>query len=226
MLLRVILALCLMTGAAQAGPWPRGEGNTFISLSYTVDTDPNSLGTTSFATQGFGSILAERGFNERLTFGLDAGIGETGDFSAHAYVSRAMGPLDGTNRFALHAGGGYVKDNGVEQPQAFFGASWGRGLDTRWGGGWTAVDFGTFYWTDTSDVAAKVDVTAGVNFSDTLTFFVQGQAGQYPDADAYVRVVPSVVYGLSEGPRLELGLPVGLTGDTDVGIKLGTWLSF
>jgi len=226
MLLRATLFLCALASQAHAGAWPRGEGNTFVALNYTLRADPETLGEETLATDSFGALLVERGLSERLTFGFDAVSGQSGDYSAVLYLSRAVGALDAPNRFALHLGAGVTQDGAIEETQAYFGASWGRGLDTRWGNGWSAIDVGAFYRTDSGDVATKADITFGVNPTEVLTVFVQAQAGQFPGSDAYLRVVPSVAYTLGAGPRLELGLPVGLSGDDQVGVKLGTWLDF
>lgn len=226
MLFRVLIALSLTATQAQSGAWPRGEGNTFVALSYTINTDAAAIGMGPFTTESYGALLVERGVNDRLTFGLDANYGDTGSYSTVVYVSRALGSLDRPSRLALHVGGGFANDTVEDQPQAYLGASWGRGLDTRWGGGWSAVDLSLYYFTDETEAATKADVTLGINFTEDLAVFVQAQAGQYPDSDGYLRVVPSAAYRLGNGPRIELGVPVGLSGDSNVGVKLGTWLEF
>ncbi len=218
--------LVLTPQCAEAGAWARGEGQTFVALSYKLEGDPETLGTPDFETSGYTSLLVERGLGPRLTFGLDAGIDDSGDATAIAYVSRTVGPDDGPNRFALHAGGGASRHDGMSEALAYLGASWGRGIETRWGNGWAAADPMLYYRTQSGDVIVKADVTVGVSPTDKAKVFIQLQAGQYPDADAYLRVVPSMAYNIGKGRDLEIGTPLGLVGDDGIGLKLGAWLSF
>lgn len=221
-----LLVLVLAPQNVAAGAWARGEGNTFVALSYKIEGDPQTLGTPEFDTTGYTSLLVERGLGPRLTFGLDAGIGDDGGGTAIAYLSRTVGPDDSPHRFALHAGGGTMRRGDTSELLAYVGASWGRGLDTRWGSGWAAADPMLYYMTQTGDVVVKTDVTVGISPSDKTKVFVQLQAGQYPDADAYLRIVPTMSYNIGEGRDLEVGTPMGLVGGNDVGLKLGAWLSF
>ncbi|MEM1388624.1 MAG: hypothetical protein AAF748_15395 [Pseudomonadota bacterium] len=222
-----VILLCLAAQQGHAGAWPRGEGNTFVALSYTLNADPGSLGDLAVETNGFGALFVERGITDRLTFGTDVTVAHGGDYNAFFYFSRAIGSLDAPNRYAFHAGGGYVEDGAtVDEPQAYIGASWGRGLETRWGSGWSAVDVSLFYRTDSNNVATKADLTLGVNLSEDWTAFVQAQSGKFPDNDAFLRLVPSVAFDIGQGRRLEVGVPIGVFGDGDIGIKFGTWLEF
>ena len=107
-----------------------------------------------------------------------------------------------------------------------FGAAWGRGISTRWGNGWIAADGAVRYRLETEGIVAKLDLTVGIKPFDRAKLFVQVQAGRYPDADPYLRVVPSVAYRIAPGRHIELGVPVGLAGDNSVGVKIGTWLEF
>lgn len=223
---RIVLIFIAVAPQALANAWPRGAGTTFVSLSYSLSADPASLGTGSFDPDGYLSLLVERGFTERLSFGLDAGMAETGDYQAVLFGSWALSAPDAPHRFAVHAGGGYSRTGAVEEPLIYAGASWGRGFDTRWGPGWAALDGKAFYRTGTGGTILKADLTIGVSPRDRLKIFAQVQAGQYPNADAYLRIVPSAAYEFAPGKHVELGLSAGVIGDTDIGVKIGTWLNF
>jgi len=224
--LRVLLVLVLTATQLQAGAWPRGKGNTFVSLSYALSADRATLGSGSLDPDGYVSLMIEHGIHERYTFGLDAGRADGGEYKAVAYLSRVFGPMDARTKFALHFGGGYSRHFAAEDPLVYLGGSLGRGLDTPWGAGWAALDTTIYYRVNTQRLVTKADVTFGVNANDRLKLFVQVQGGKYPDNDPYLRVVPSMAYKLGDRQHIELGVPVDLVGGQTIGIKIGTWLSF
>lgn len=224
--LRLFLVLLVAGGQAAAGAWPRGAGNTFVTFGTTYSTDPATLGEDVFDPDGFHTLLVERGVTSRLTFGLDAGFAEDGDYSALAYASYALGSLQASNRFALQAGLGMTRDGGAEEGMAQIGASWGRGLSTPWGDGWAAADASVFYRAQSDKAGVKLDLTLGVSAGAYVKLFMQVQSGLYPDADPYLRLVPSMAWEFRPGRHLEVGIPVGILGDDNVGLKVGTWLAF
>lgn len=224
--LRLLVVLIAFASQAEAGAWARGEGRTFATLAYTASGDPQTLGTLGFDPEGYLSLLIEHGLSDRLTFGIDAGRSDSGDGKAMLYLSRTFGPERAANRFAFHAGLGTAQHDDTSEGMSYLGASWGRGFDTRWGPGWAALDTSIYYRFQSEAVVAKADFTMGIKPSDRTTVFVQLQSGQYPDSDAYVRIVPSTAFQFAPGKHVELGTPIGLTGDPNVGFKAGLWLEF
>ncbi|MDF0603994.1 hypothetical protein P1J78_25130 [Psychromarinibacter sp. C21-152] len=81
-ILRIVLLILLAAGQAAGGAWPRGEGNTFAALSYTLSDEPPAIGTSGFDPNGYLSLFVEHGRTDRLTFGLEAGRADTGDYKA------------------------------------------------------------------------------------------------------------------------------------------------
>ncbi len=225
-ILRLLPFLVLTAGQAVAGAWPRGEGNTFLTFSHTLSADPATYGTATFEPEGYYALLAERGLSDRLTFGLDAGLADGGDGSALIYLSRAVGPLDAANRFAVQGGLGMTRYGGGREPFVQIGGSWGRGLDLPWAHGWAAADAALHYRTESAEVAVKLDVTLGTDILAGVKVFVQAQTGLYPDADPYLRLVPSMAWEFAPGRHFEIGVPVDITGGSDAGVKIGTWIAF
>ncbi|WP_172298440.1 hypothetical protein [Pseudoruegeria sp. HB172150] len=225
-IVRLFLVLCLTAGQAAAGTWPRGEGNTFVALSYAGTGDPQTLRTPEFDPAGYLTLLVERGWTPRLTFGLDAGYGDSGDYKAVLFGSYAIGPQDARNRYAFHAGAGSTRYGDVSEPIAYLGASFGRGMETPLGPGWIAADLYAYYRVSSQDIVTKADVTFGITAQEGRKLLLQLQAGKYPDSDPYLRAVPSLVVELAPGRHVEVGVQIGISGERDVGMKLGTWLEF
>ncbi len=225
-IIRIFLVILLTSAQAQAGAWARGTGNTFVALSYAMAEDPELFGTEAFDPAGYLSLMIEHGVGDRLTFGLDAGRSDAGDYKAVTYLSRTFGPMDGKMRYAVQLGAGTSRHFMGDDPVAYLGTSIGRGLETPWGTGWAAMDTTSYYRTRTQEFVTKADITVGLNTGDRVKLFVQVQTGKYPTNDAYVRVVPSMAYEVRDGRYIELGVAVGLVGDSNMGVKLGTWLEF
>jgi hypothetical protein len=219
-----LVALLAATSQAQAGPWPRGEGETFLSFSGFVTTPMDQIGAD---TQGFASVYLERGMRHELTFGLDAGVAEGGAFSAFVFMKKPDLKQSETHRFALRLGAGASGEAGeIQDATAVFGAYWGRGFTSRFGSGWATLDVQAHYGLISGDVIAKADATIGIKPNDRLKVMMQLQTGDYPGADPFLRLAPSVAWALTEGHHIELGGQVGLIGDDRVGLKIGTWLEF
>ncbi len=226
--MRLALALlaglaCLAAAPAVAGPWARGEGETFLSLSWEGTADaaaalraPDALDLDHLVT-----IYAERGLTPRLTFGLDAAGAPGGTYSGYAFLRRTLSAPDAVQQWAVMGGLGLRDDGGL----AVLGASWGRGLETRWGGGWTNVDAQARLLPE-GGVATKVDGTLGLKPWDGTSFIGQLQLSDYPDADPAARLSTSWVREVRDGISLEMGVLQDLTGPHETGLKIGTWLAF
>ncbi len=78
----------------------------------------------------------------------------------------------------------------------------------------------------TGDIVAKTDATLGLKPRDDLKVFIQLQSGRYPDSEPYLRAVPSLAWEFSPGRHVEVGIPVGISGDDRIGLKIGGWVEF
>ena len=222
-LVLAVLIIALAPALASAGAWPREVGTSFLSLSYTLSDDMNLPGVDP---DGYTALYYEYGATPRLTFGLDAGMAENGEYTAILFARRALDWALFGGRTALQAGVGAAELGGTSDTLLELGVAWGKGLETRFGGGWIGVDPKLHYFTEAQDFAAKIDITLGIKPNDRTMLILQLQAADYPGSDATLALVPSIVRKVGKRHYFELGLDVGLVNDTTAGVKLGTWLEF
>ena len=215
----------LVPAAALAGPWPRQQGEIFVSVSYHAATDAVALWNLQLMPpETYTGIYAEYGLTPRLTFGLDGGFSEDGAYSAIVLARYALGDPDAAMRYAVSLGAG--RSGPPHETQVQIGAHVGRGLQLGERTGWASLDMAGIHRLDSSDFAAKADLTMGLNLSDTWTAILQLQAGQYAGSAAYLRIAPSLVRTIGPRLKMELGLTGEVQGSRQVGAKLATWISF
>ena len=224
---RFALILVLLAPPAAAGPWARGEGQTFLSLGYEAAADlPRALDPErpELDLAHVATVYAERGLGPRLTFGLDgaADLADDGR-SAYVFLRRTLTPGDAAQQWALTGGLGLRDPGDGAQPLGVLGASWGRGLDTRWGG-WTNVDLQARL--IETGIAGKLDATLGLKPGERLSLIGQLRLSDYPGSSPEAWVVSSAVREMTDRISLEIGVLQEVTGDRATGLKLGTWLEF
>ena len=133
---------------------------------------------------------------------------------------------------ALEAGGvrRFAQAIMDEDPEQQFrirpGLSWGKGFESRWGGGWMGIESSLEWRAPTGEMAFKTDLTAGLKPTDRWMGILQVQYGNYPDSDPVLRLVPSVVRKFGSRTHLQLGIMAPLVGDDTPGIKFATWITF
>ena len=213
-LILVLLGTLLLTASAQAGAWPREAGTTFVALSFTAKADRTTMATTGFPTDSYTALYLEHGLTPKLTLGLDAGRAKEGSYTALAFARWPFWKDTGPNV------------SGQSDTVSMLGLSFGRGLTTRFGGGWIALDTSARYRISQRNVVLKADLTLGLTVQEVTKLMLQFQAGQYPGDDTYLRIAPSVARKFGRNKYVELGLEAGVIGDSRVGLKLGTWLEF
>lgn len=217
--MRVLLCLvCLLlaglTGPVQAGPWPRGKGHWFSATSSTwIWTD---LGA------GYSSgLYAEYGLTETLTLGLDGSLTD-GVISGVFFTRFPIWSSDAGHRLALELGGGMAAGGPVMRP----GISYGRGLETRWGGGWMTVDAWALVDVASGAVGYKMDSTMGLSPNERWKLTLQLQTARPAGGQFTAQVAPSVVRRLGDHFWIEAGASHALTGPAQSGVKLGIWMDF
>jgi hypothetical protein len=224
------LVFLFAAAQASAGAWPREEGSTFLSLSYTVTTGARTLLAAMQDIRSYGSVYAEYGLTPRLTVGLDAGYGMGEDEKVGTALAFARLPVwtsaEG-QRLAAELGFGLLDDDSDgRQLRIRPGLAWGRGFESRRGAGWLGLDAWAELRLPSQDVALKADATAGLKPNDDWMLIAQVQAGRYPDDGPLVRLAPSVVRRLGERTHVQLSLIGSVVGDDAMGVKLAAWFSF
>jgi hypothetical protein len=225
-MLRATLMFLLLAQPVLAGPWTRAEGEWFVSLSHAVSAHPDRLRQPGYRPDHYSALLLEYGHSARLTYGIDAGRAAGGGWQALVFAARAIGPMDAPRRLALRLGLGARQSGGRRETLVQLGAAWGEGFETRFGPGWAAADAKLTLGRGAGKPVRQLDLTLGVKPDSGTLLFLQLQTGDYPGQPTYLRVVPSAALEFAPGRHIELGLPVGITGDRRVGVKLGAWLRF
>jgi hypothetical protein len=221
--------LVLAATEAAAGAWPRPKGETFVSIATRQTTGARTLIAAVQDIHSYNSIYLEHGLTDRLTVGLDAGQGRGPDEEVNAVLVFARLPVwsPGEHKVAADLGFGLLED-GVDGTQTRIrpGLSWGRGFESRWGGGWLGIESSFEYRSPSGDTAFKADFTAGLKPSDRWMWIMQVQTGVYPDSDPIARLAPSVVRKLGARSHLQVGGLAPLAGDNAYGATLALWFTF
>ncbi len=196
---------------ADAGPWPRPPGETFLSFGALA-------GSAASETQ----VWAERGLGAGWTLALDAAADRAGGGRAMVLAFRTLTGADARLRLAALAGaGGTMLPDGAVRPALRTGMTAGTG----WGGrrpGWAQLDLAAEWRGDA--VAWKADATLGLRVAPRWRAMVelQGEAGPA----ATLHLAPAAVFALREGLDLVAGARFGLAGDPGASVRLSAWLRF
>ncbi|MFN4060166.1 MAG: hypothetical protein ACK4IA_05365 [Paracoccus hibiscisoli] len=231
-MIRYVLMLALLLPlSAQAGPWPREVGQTFLSLS----------GERNRAGASYASAYGEYGLTPRSTLGVELGR-TTGETTAILWWQRALDDGQGVHRIALQSGVGAVRRGDDLLPLAQGALSWGRGFD-RWGGGWMTAQIlarmtggapdprgpdmpslaASFL---TAKRVVKADLTLGLRPRDGLMVINSLWLEDRQDEGFAARLAPSLVFDAPGPIQIELGVVQPLTGRAEQAVRLGTWLEF
>ena len=228
-----VIAAALLAFAATeatAGAWPRPKGETFVSVATRQSTGARTLIGAVQDVHSYNSVYAEYGLTDRLTVGLDAGQGRGPDDAVNAALVFARVPVwsPGRHKVAADSGLGLLAD-GVEPTQTRLrpGLAWGRGFESRWGGGWIGMEASYELRLPSGGHATKTDFTAGLKPTESWMAMLQLQAGDYPGAEApIVRLAPAVVRKLGRRTHLQVGAIAPVSGDDPHGALLSPWLTF
>ncbi|MRU14243.1 hypothetical protein FDP25_02255 [Roseovarius sp. A21] len=231
-----LLALCLMAPCASAGPWPRAQGETFLSATYETG-----------GPDDYASLYAEYGLSKRLTLGLD--LGATPD-TAKKTIAFARWPVGGTDRplrMAVQLGLGYAErwrtppfklvitgggplpplpgPRPKMRPVLQTGVSLGRGLGILGHNGWITLDTRA----ETDDALAtqyEADATVGLKTRKGHMFIMQLQTGATDTGQTWAKLAPAYVRQLSNTTHLEVGVTAGLMEGNDLAARFGLWQEF
>lgn len=219
---------------AQAGPWPRDPGHSFVALTGEHDKADN------FYT-GF---YAEYGLSRRRTLGLEISRTNVGETSAMVWYQKSLDDGQGPNRLSWSLGIGAIRRNGEVLPQSQAALMWGRGFSGLWDGGWMTAEARVKvagkteevtvseglsrveYAYLTPEVVGKLDLTVGIRPAPSWALVNQLRLESRKDSDFSAKIASSVVYDLPGPARLEMGFVAPLTGPSEPAVKIGTWLEF
>jgi len=223
------LMLALAATQASAGAWPRPKGETFVSVATRQSTGARTLIAAVQDIRSYNSIYVEHGVTDRLTVGLDAGQGRGPDEQVDAALVFARLPVwsPGEHKVAADLGVGLLED-AVDGTQTRIrpGLAWGRGFESRWGGGWLGMEASYEYRLPSGDSAIKADFTAGLKPNDRWMGILQLQTGVFPDSEPIARLAPSVVRRLGARSHVQIGALAPLAGDNAYGAMLALWFTF
>lgn len=218
--LLVTLMVIAVAGSAQAGPWLREKGTTFtaasFSMTYYLDT----------STQTY----LEYGLTEKTTLVGDLSIMryQTAPENGYATVSirRALSKPDATTKWAYELGVGAGWDGAQTLPHLRTGLSWGRGLE--WGdkSGWATVEASAVWDLTYAQHSAKVDMTAGMNFTEVTAGMVQIYTA-YMFGETMATIAPSIILSPRKSKfRLQIGTESQVGNLRNSALKLGLWREF
>lgn len=164
---------------------------------------------------------------------MDAGrAAGRGEGQALVFARTNLGRPDGTARQSVElAFGARQGEDGATLPALRLGASWGRGLETRWGPGWIALDgsatgYGSLAHAAEEGLALKLDTTLGVRPGEHSMVTLQVFWSRSGDEEAALRVVPSYARRLRGETFGQIGVVVGTGAAPDLGIKFGLFREF
>lgn len=218
----IVCLLALSALGAQAGPWPREQGTTFLSYAVEIDKKHLDKRRTMPPLEGtYFSLYGEHGLRNDLTLGLDAGVDALDLRKAIAFLRWPIGDPNRATRKALEVGIGTSDGKFALRP----GFSWGRGVQIGKTDGWLGIDSRATLGEGLS-CTFETDLTFGLKPSDKAMVILQLQSGLTNDRDAYAKIAPSYVRQIGKGRHLEIGGSAGLHGTDAIKIKLGLWHSF
>jgi hypothetical protein len=206
------LALACSAGTAGAGAWERAAGEGFVALGQDIGGAAES------------AIFAEWGLGGGWTVGADGAVSlaDGRDSRALGFVRRSFGT--GAGRVGLELGAGLGIEDGDSAPLLRPVVSLGQGF----GGpisGWAALDLSA----DVTHLgnSAKAVATLGLRPAPAWTTVSQLRNEDFiGEGASALSAAQSIIYELRPEMQLELGVTIGLSGDVEDRVRLGTWFGF
>jgi len=209
-------------GPLLAGAWPREPGGVFLSQRFDYDRSWREQKASA-------TLYAEYGLSRRLTV-----VGQLSNEDEPWTVSRsalglnyALGRLDAPDKVAVSLG--------VSTPPTMMGVTterrieaglhWGRGFESRWGGGWATASAKLLFARDEDDPITDFSALVGLRPKDRWMAMLS--ASRYGDTQGtYVKVSPSVGYELRDRLWVVPSVTLELTDDRSTGVGVSFWFSF
>lgn len=211
--------LSVLPSFVLAGAWPREEGTSFLSFSF-------SQTSYSETASSYGSIYFERGLKNDRTLGLKLGRDFADSISFTGFIRVPVLKGRGNSVFALSTGARVTQSEAGLGYFTHTGFSWGKGFSSPLGSGWFNADLGFDYSFGTGEQHLSADGTIGLKPNEKSMLILQIQASQTVGGPAQLNIAPSYVRALSKQLHLEIGAEFGVMGSKSKGAKIGTWYEF
>ncbi|MBP7241849.1 hypothetical protein [Amaricoccus sp.] len=217
-----MLAALVAAGEAAAGAWPRAPGEVFLSFRGEIETSDGG-------PQHNASVYGEYGLTRRVT--LVAQFDNANDpWTARRFgtgVQFALSGPDAVNRFAIGFGASTPPDvaGAMTSTRGELSFAWGRGFESRWGGGWATATARVIYGRDTR--RPITDVSGLVGLKPAPGRMAMLSASRYADdGGAYWKVSPALGYRLRGETWLVPSVTQELSDDRSTAVGLALWLTF
>ncbi|MBP7003671.1 hypothetical protein [Amaricoccus sp.] len=214
--------LLVLAGPAAAGAWPRAPGEVFLSFRGEVETSDGGPQTNA-------SVYGEYGLTRRIT--LIAQFDNADDpWTPRRFgtgVQFALSGPDAVNRYAIGFGVSTPPDvmGAMTSTRGELSLSWGRGFDSRWGGGWATATARLIYGRDTSRPITDLYGLVGLRPAEGRMAMLS--ASRYADDDGtYWKISPSLGYRLRGETWLVPSLTQELSDDRSTAVGLALWITF
>lgn len=216
-MIRLLVILLLLTSAASAGPWPRAEGEGF--LSFSIDLDAIEL------EDNFVSVYLEYGLSRDRTLVFDRQ--ERGDEIAKTFllIRYPVGQPDRKLKLAYDVGLGAVDDHVALRAGLSVGSGWSLGRDDRKRSGWWTLESRALL-LDNEEGIFESDITFGFQLNQRLKLITQLQGGVPSEGDPYAKIAQSFVLQTSKTRHYLLGVTSGIYEADEVQINIGLWQDF
>ena len=209
-------------GRAVAGAWPRAPGEVFLSLGAEMEKTGPERDLDA-------SVYGEYGLTDRLTL-----VGQFTTADQPWTPSRASTALrfaltgpDAVNRFAVSLGVSSPPDlmGAMMGARLEAGVAWGRGFESRWGGGWATATARVMLARDSRQPITDLYGLVGLRPAERwMTMLALGRYAD--DQGVYWKLTPSVGYELRKGVQIVPSVTQELTDDRSTSLGLSLWLTF
>lgn len=225
--LLITLALTILgTTSGSAGPWPRAEGEGFVSFSLDLDAQEFD--------NNFVSSYLEFGIGRNRTLVIDRQ--QSGDRFGKTFVALRvpLGAPDRQLKLAYDLGVGAVDDAFAARFGLSIGRGWSIGQDIRdtpfqWRGqwsGWWSVDTRTLVFHDGVNGIFETDITFGTQVTPKIKSISQLQTGVPFRATEFAKFSQSFAYQFSDRRHFVLGITHGIHEVDELQVNIGLWQEF
>jgi len=214
-------ALIATTLPATAGPWMREAGTRFLSSGGTLEYTPD----TALQEQGY-DVYFEAGHSPKLTYGAEINGKIGGATTALAFIQKPIGDAANALRMSYQIGLGAGQQSGQWTPLVKATFHMGKGVDTRFGNGWMALEASYLHDAGRSLGLGKLNGTFGIDRTPRLKTMLHLRFDKASKSTAGFAVAPAVAWEMKQGQHLTFEVEARRADQTRLGVKIGLWRSF